>query len=42
MSDGTTDRHLHTWIVRANKGTVLNLSASHQRAGSVATTITLG
>jgi hypothetical protein len=42
MSDGTTDRHLHTWIVRAKKGTVLTVSASHQRAGSVATTITLG
>jgi hypothetical protein len=42
MSDGTTDRHLHTWIVRAKKGTVLTVSASHQRAGSVSTTITLG
>jgi len=42
MSDGTTDRHLHTWIVRAKKGTVLTVSVSHQRAGSVSTTITLG
>jgi hypothetical protein len=41
MSDGTPDRHLHTWLVRAPKGTELMLRASHQRAGTVSTTITL-
>ena len=41
MSDGTTDRHLQTWVVRAKSGSVITLSASHQRAGSVSTSITL-
>ena len=41
MSDGTSDRHLHTWVVRAKSGTTLVLSASHQRAGSASTTLTL-
>ena len=42
MSDGTPDRHLQTWLIRANSGTKLMLTASHQRAGTVSTTITLG
>ena len=42
MSDGTPDRHLQTWLVRARSGTKLMLTASHQRAGTVSTTITLG
>ena len=41
MSDGTTDRHLQTWIIRAESGSVVTLSASHQRAGSASTTVTL-
>ena len=42
MSDGTPDRHLQTWLVRARSGTKLMLTASHQRAGTVSATITLG
>jgi hypothetical protein len=41
MSDGTTDRHLQTWIIRAKSGSVVTLSASHQRAGSASATVTL-
>jgi hypothetical protein len=41
MSDGTPDRHLHTWLVRAPIGTTLTVRASHQRAGTVTDTITL-
>jgi hypothetical protein len=41
MSDGTTDRHLQTWIIRAKSGSVVTLSASHQRAGSASATLTL-
>ena len=42
MSDGTPDRYLQTWLIRARSGTKLMLTASHQRAGTVSTTITLG
>ncbi|MGA0377771.1 MAG: M14 family metallopeptidase [Ilumatobacteraceae bacterium] len=42
MSDGTPDRRLHTWLVRASGGTTISLTASHQRAGTARTTITLG
>jgi hypothetical protein len=41
MSDGTPDRHLHSWLVRAPSGTSLTITASHQRAGTVSTSITL-
>jgi hypothetical protein len=41
MSDGTPDRHLHSWLVRARSGTNLTLTASHQRAGTATTTVTL-
>ena len=41
MSDGTPDRHLHTWLVRGKSGTTLTLTAAHQRAGTVSTIITL-
>ena len=41
MSDGTPDRRLHTWMIRAKSGTVLTVSASHQRAGSVSASLTL-
>jgi len=41
MSDGTPDRHLHTWLVRATSGTTFTITASHQRAGTVSTPVTL-
>lgn len=41
MSDGTPDRHLHTWIIRAPSGTQITLTAHHQRAGTASTTLTL-
>ncbi|MFM7666194.1 MAG: M14 family metallopeptidase [Actinomycetota bacterium] len=41
MSDGTPDRHLHSWLVRATNGTTFTVTASHQRAGTVSTTVTL-
>ncbi|MFM8957103.1 MAG: M14 family metallopeptidase, partial [Actinomycetota bacterium] len=41
MSDGTPDRHLHTWLVRATSGTTFTITVSHQRAGTVSTTVTL-
>ena len=41
-SDGTPDRAQHVWTVKARPGTVVTLTASHQRAGSASTTITLG
>ena len=41
LSDGTPDRRMHTWMIRAKPGTALTISASHQRAGSVSTSLTL-
>ena len=41
-SDGTPDRTLHEWLVKAPRGTTLTLTAAHQRAGTVSTTVTLG
>ncbi len=41
MSDGTPDRHLHGWLVRAPSGTSLTITATHQRAGTVSTSIML-
>jgi hypothetical protein len=41
-SDGTPDRTLHEWLVKAPRGTTLTLTAAHQRAGTVTTTLTLG
>lgn len=41
MSDGTPDRRLHTWLVRAPSGTSLTITASHQRAGTASTSVTL-
>jgi len=41
LSDGTPDRHLHTWLVRAPRGTKLTVTAAHQRAGTAVSTITL-
>lgn len=41
-NDGTPDRHLHSWVVRGGAGTELTLTASHERAGTVSTVVTLG
>ena len=42
MNDGTPDRVLVTWTVRAAAGTELTLSAHHARAGSVTATVVVG
>ena len=42
MSDGTPDRHLHTWLVRGRAGSTLAVTATHPRAGTATATITLG
>ena len=42
MSDGTPDRHLHTWLVRGRAGSTLAVTATHPRAGTATTTVTLG
>ena len=39
--DGTPDRTLATWVVRAPAGTEVRLTASHQRAGRVEATVVL-
>ena len=41
MSDGTGDRALATWTVKATRGTTVNVVAEHPRAGRVTTNITL-
>jgi hypothetical protein len=41
-NDGTPDRHLHSWVVRAAAGTTVTVTASHERAGTTGTTVTLG
>ena len=40
-SDGTPDRVLHTWLVRASRGTEITLTARHPRGGEVATKLKL-
>ena len=42
MNDGTPDRVLVAWTVRAAVGTELTLSARHERAGSVTATVVVG
>lgn len=42
MNDGTPDRVLVAWTVRAAPGTALTVSARHPRAGLARTTLTLG
>ena len=39
--DGTPDRVLTTWLVRAAIGTEITVEARHQRAGTVRRTLTL-
>ena len=40
--DGTPDRLLATWVVRAAAGTEVTLSAAHERAGRTDVTLVLG
>ena len=40
-NDGTPDRALATWVVRAPAGSEVHLTASHQRAGRVEATVVL-
>lgn len=40
--DGTPDRALATWVVRAGAGTEVRLRAAHQRAGTVQAVVVLG
>jgi hypothetical protein len=39
--DATDDRAKAEWVVRAPKGTVIGLSARHERAGAVRAEVTL-
>ena len=41
MSDGTPDRVMHSWIVRASRGTEVALTVRHPRCGEVLTTLKL-
>ncbi|MFM8793845.1 MAG: M14 family metallopeptidase [Acidimicrobiales bacterium] len=41
-NDGTPDRHLHSWVVRAAADTTVTITASHERAGTVSATVLLG
>jgi hypothetical protein len=41
FNDGTPDRALVTWVVRAEAGTEITVEASHQRAGSCTLTMAL-
>ena len=41
-NDGTPDRLLATWVVRAEVGAELSVNVSHQRAGTASVTIILG
>ena len=41
-NDGTPDRKLTSWVVRAAAGTRLTFTASHERAGTVTAAVTLG
>lgn len=40
-SDGTPDRALHSWLVRGKRGDAVTITAAHQRAGTVTTSVTL-
>ena len=41
-NDGTPDRHLHAWVVRAGAGSTVTVTAHHERAGTATATVTLG
>lgn len=40
-SDGTPDRVLHSWLVRAKRGETVTITAVHQRAGTATVAIVL-
>lgn len=40
-SDGTPDRVLHSWLVRAKRGNTVTITATHQRAGTATVAIVL-
>ncbi len=40
-SDGTPDRVLHSWLVRAKHGATVTITAAHQRAGTATVSIVL-
>ena len=40
-SDGTPDRVLHTWLVRAKRGDTVTLTVVHQRAGTATAAVVL-
>jgi hypothetical protein len=40
-SDGTPDRVLHSWLVRAKRGDTVTITAVHQRAGTATVAIVL-
>jgi hypothetical protein len=42
MSDGTPDRLVHEWTVRASVGSELTVEVSHQRAGRVSARVEVG
>ena len=42
LNDGTADRALHTFVVRAAAGSTVTLVAEHPRAGRVTSAVTLG
>jgi hypothetical protein len=41
LNDGTPDRALHTWVVRAAPGTEVTVTADHPRAGRATSTVIL-
>jgi hypothetical protein len=41
MSDGTPDRLLHSWVVRASHGAEVALTVRHPRCGEVSATLKL-
>jgi len=41
MSDGTPDRLMHSWVVRASRDTQVTLTVRHPRCGEVSATLKL-
>jgi hypothetical protein len=41
MSDGTPDRLMHSWVLRAASGSEVALTVRHPRCGEIATTLKL-
>jgi murein tripeptide amidase MpaA len=40
--DATADRHVFEWVMRAARGTSISIAVSHDRAGRIERTLTLG